>query len=253
MERASLLLRALAPSMARQNDVGITSTQLERLGVEDYRRTFGYSVSRRHWRRLFRRTLGRDGGVENWGRLENYLDESPARKPELRKRILYTPIALKPLQELIASFENPAEPTDLQKSCLWIYAFEHLEREIERSGKPKAIKRATLKFLYENASFLGKSKKGIKLQFDRKLKRWIADGRVPAAIADGRAKNPGRPAPKLSEEEEHALMAKTLRSGGGVTQAWRESKNSGVFNNRISQHYTASLASKSYVPGRFEN
>ncbi len=45
-------------------------------------------------------------------------------------------------------------------------------------------------------------------------------------------------------------MAKALRSGGGVTQAWRESKASGAFNARISQHYTATPASKSYVPTR---
>jgi hypothetical protein len=250
LERASMLKRALAPALARLSDVDLISGEFEQLGVEDYRRTFGHRISTRHWRRLFRRTIDRDGGAENWGRLEIYLDESLARKPEFRKRNLYTPVTLQPLQELIASFENPAEPSDLEKDCLWIYAFEHYERETQHTGKQKAVKRATLRFLFENASFLGKSEKGIKLQFDRKLTRWIAGGRVPAAIADARRKNPGRPAPKLSEEEEHVLMAKALRSGGGLTQAWREAQNSGVFNNGISQHYAASAASKSYVPGR---
>lgn len=250
IERASLLQQALAPTLARMNDVDLTSEEFERLGVEDYRRIFGYSISARHWRRLFKRTLEREGGAENWGRLEIYLDESLARKPELRKRARFTPTALQPLQELISSFENPATPTQLEKDCLWIYAFEHYEPETERFGKLRSVKRATLKFLFENASFLGKSERGIRLQFDRKLKRWINGGRVPANVADARRKNPGRPAPKFSEEEEHALIAKALRSGGGITQAWRESRNSGVFNNRVSQHYTAAPASKSYVPGR---
>jgi len=250
IERASLLQRALAPALARLGNVDLTSAEFERLGIEDYRRTFGHSVSTRHWRRLFRRTLDRDGGTENWRRLEIYLDESPARKPELRKPATFTSATLRPLQELISSFKNPAAPTELEKDCLWIYGFEHYERESERTGKSKAVKRATLKFLYENAGFLGKSEKGIKLQFDRKLKQWIAGGRVPAAITDARRKNPGRPTPKFSEEEEHALIAKALRSGGGITQAWRESKNGGVFNNRVSQHYTSTPASKSYVPGR---
>jgi len=250
IERASLLKRALALVLARQDDNALTITEFERLGVEDYRRAFGHSISTRHWRRLFRRTLDRDGGAENWGRLEIYLDELPARKPELRKRTSFTPAALRPLQELISSFANPAEPTELEKDCLWIYAFEHYERETERTARPKPAKRATLKFLYANASFLGKSEKGIKLQFDRKLKRWIEGGRVPAVIADGRRRNPGRPAPKFSEEEEHALIAKALRSGGGITQAWRESRNGGVFNNSVSQHYTSTPARKSYVPGR---
>src|SRR5207302_10224211 len=202
------------------------------------------------WRRLFRRTLDRDGGAENWGRLEIYLDESPTRRPELRRGACFVPATFQPLQELISSFENPVAPTDLEKDCLWIYAFEHYAQESQHCGKPKAIKRATLKFLYENATFLGKSEKGIKVQFDRKLKRWMEGGRVPAAIADARKRNSGRPAPKLSDEEEHSLIAKALRAGGGVSQAWRESKDSGAFNNRVSQHYTTTPASKSYVPSR---
>ena len=250
IERASLLRRALAPALGRLDDHRLTSAELERLGVEDYGRTFGHSISTRHWRRLFRRTLDRDGGAASWGRLEIYLDESPTRRPELRKPASFTPTALRPLQELISSFENPAAPTELEKNCLWIYAFEHYEHELQHCGKPKAIKRATLKFLCENATFLGKSEKGIKVQFDRKLKRWREGGRLPAAIADVRKRNPGRPAPKFSDEEEHVLIAKALRAGGGVSQAWRESKDRGVFNNRVSQHYTSTPASKSYVPSR---
>jgi hypothetical protein len=245
-----MLKRALAPVFARLNDADLTSEEFERLGVEDYRHAFGHSISTRHWRRLLKRTLNRDGGAENWGRLEIYLDESPARRPELRKPTTFIRAAFRPLQELVSSFGNPACPTELERTCLWIYAFEHCEREAERFGKPRAVRRATLKFLFENAAFLGKSERGIKLQFDRKLKRWINGGRVPAVIADARRKNPGRPAPKFSEKEEHALIAKALRSGGGITQAWRESRNGGVFNNGVSQHYLATPASKSYVPGR---
>ena len=172
----------------------------------------------------------------------------PSAKTGIEETLSVTPAALRPLQELISSFENPAAPTELETDCLWIYAFEHYEQETERTGKPRPTKSATLKFLYENAAFLGKSPEGIKRQFNRKLKRWVAGGRVPAAIADARRKNPGRPAPKFSQEEEHALIAKALRSGGGIAQAWRESRHKGLFNPGISQHYTATPASKSYVP-----
>ena len=250
ISRASLLQRALAPTLARLNDLELTTAEFEQLGVEDYRRVFGHSISTRHWRRSLKRTLVRDGGAENWSRLEIYLNESLSRRPELKRIVPFRQAAFRPLQELISSFESPVKPTNLEKSCLWIYAFEHFERESERSGKPKAVKRETLKFLYESASFLGRSPKGIKVQFDRKLKRWIAGGRIPAAIADKRKQNPGRPAPKLAENEEHALIATALRCGGGMAQAWRESRDSGVFNNRISQHYTSTPASKSYVPRR---
>ena len=115
IERTAMLKRALAPALARLNDVDLTSAEFEQLGVEDYRSTFGHSVSTRHWRRLLRRTLDRDGGAENWGRLEIYLDESPARRPGLRKPAPSVSVALRPLQELISSFANPAEPTDSRK------------------------------------------------------------------------------------------------------------------------------------------
>ena len=244
-----MLQRALAPFLkASSNHQFQTRADFETAGVEEYRRVFGHKVTSRHWRRLFRRTLERDGGAQNWMRLQIYLDESPARR--VKTLVPFAGIALRPLQELIAAFKNPSTPTDLEMDCLWVYAFEHCERETERTGKSRAVKRSTLKFLCDNAPFLGKSPKGIKLQFDRKLKRWIEGGRVPAAIADGRKQNGGRPAPKFSEEEEHALIAKALRSGGGVARAWRECRNNGVLNARVSQHYTSTPASKSYVPAR---
>src|SRR5229473_3098588 len=89
IERALMLKRTLGPALVRLNDANVTSAEFEQLGLEDYRRVFGRSISARHWRRLLRRTLDRDGGAENWGRLEIYLDESPARRPELRKRALF--------------------------------------------------------------------------------------------------------------------------------------------------------------------
>ena len=181
IQRASQLREVMLPTLTH---IG-TATAREEAAVAHYRRVFGHSISRRHWRRLFRRTINRDGGAENWARLEIYLDENPARRPEFRKRPLCTPVSLQPLQELIASFENPAAPTQLEKDYLWIYSFEHFEREVERSGKPKAVKHSLIKFLWGNASFLGRSVKGVGLQFNRKRERWIAGSRIPAAIADG--------------------------------------------------------------------
>jgi hypothetical protein len=250
VQRASRLQRALAPALARLSDPGVTTAEFEQLGVIDYCSVFGHTVSMRHWRRLFRRTLDRDGGAKNWGRLEIYFDELPARRPEFRKRSYFISADLKPLEALISSFANSAEPTDLEKACLWVYAFEHFEREAERGGKTRPIKHLILRFLYENASFLGKSEKGIRVQFDRKLRRWIAGGRVPAAVADARKRNPGRPSPKFSEDEEKVLIAKSLRCGGGLAQAWRESREKGIFSAAISQHYTANPSAKSYVPSR---
>ena len=248
--RAAILRRVLTAALEKLDQSGLAKADFEKFGVEAYRLGFGHNISTRHWRRLFKRTLDRDGGARNWSRLEIYLDESPARRPEFRKHTYLPPADLQPLQQLISSLSNPAEPTDSEKNCLWVYTFEHFEREAGRRCKPRSIKRSILKFLYSNASFLGRTEKGIKLQFDRKLKRWIAGGRIPAAITDTRKRNLGRPAPKLSTEEENALIAKSLRSGGGLAQAWRECREKGILRAAISQHYTATPARKSYVPGR---
>ena len=56
--------------------------------------------------------------------------------------------------------------------------------------------------------------------------------------------------PEFSSDEEQALIAKALRSGGGMAQAWRELRESGKLSAEISQHYIATPASKSYVPPR---
>jgi hypothetical protein len=250
VQRASLLRRALAPAFGRWDDLSLTNAEFERFGVKDYRRTFGHAVSTRHWRRLLRRTMQRDGGAKNWARLEIYLDESPARRPEFRKRAPYVAVSLQPLQELIASFDNPGSPAQTESDCLWIYAFGYFEREVHRARKTRIVKRGLINFLFASAPFLGKSPRGIRLQFDRKFAKWVAAGRVPAAIADQRKQNPGRPSAHFSEQEQHALIAKSLRCGGGIAQAWREMREKGLLNAEVAQHYTSTPANKSYVPER---
>ena len=84
VEKAAKLKSALAPSLARRNDMALSEGEFERLGLEDYKRVYGFAVSVRHWRRLFKRTVQRDAGAENFDRLELFLDERPARKDAVR-------------------------------------------------------------------------------------------------------------------------------------------------------------------------
>lgn len=250
IERAALLKTALSYSFSRLNDVEIAEAEFERLGVSDYRVTFNHPISTRHWRRLFRRTLDRDGGAENWGRLEIYLDESPAQKIKRAESLSLSRPAFRQLHDVIASFKNLAAPEQREKKLLWIYAFEHYEEDLARGGKPKLSKGAILTFLHQHASFLGKSRKGIKLQFNRKFDAWTARGKDPDAIDDRRHHNRGRPAPALITETEHALLAKTLQSGGGLSQAWRHCRDNGLIDSALAQHYRCDPRDKSHVPRR---
>jgi len=97
------------PSMARTDNPSLTSSDSSGSGVEEYRRTFGQSV-RHALAALFRRTLDRDGGAANWERVEIYLDENPARRPDSGDAGLTSRSVFDPWQELIASFENPRNP-----------------------------------------------------------------------------------------------------------------------------------------------
>ncbi|MDQ3314792.1 MAG: hypothetical protein M3505_09240, partial [Verrucomicrobiota bacterium] len=230
--------------------MNLNEAEFEQLGANDYRAVIGHSISTRHWRRLFRRTVDRDAGAENWSRLEIYLDESPGRKTEGTKGLAASQAAFRQLHDVIAAFKKPAVPSNQEKDYLWTYAFEHYEGDLERGKKPKVAKREILTFLNQHASFFGRSAKGIKLQFNRKFDLWINDDRKPSAIQDGRKFNSGRPAPKLSSASENAIIAKTLQSGGGLSQAWRHFREEGLLEASIAQHYRCDPADKSYVPAR---
>ncbi len=250
VDRASALQRALAPTWNRLHDLNLSETEFERLGVDDYRRSFGHPISTRHWRRLFRRTLDRDACAENWGRLEIYLAESPPRKCDGTRGLRSSQVAFRQLHDVIAAFKNAATPSNEEKDYLWTYAFEHHERDLESGKKPKVAKGEILNFLHQHACFLARSRKGIKLQFNRKFDLWISDDRRPSAIQDRRKFNVGRPSPKLSKASENAIIAKTLQSGGGLSQAWRACRDDGVLDASIAEHYRRDPRDKSYVPAR---
>src|SRR6266705_4543158 len=88
---ATKLRESFAPTFAnRFQDDTRSNTELAVAGVDDYRKTFGHPISPRHWQRLLDRITTRDGGVENWSRLEIYLpDETRLRRtPETPRELI---------------------------------------------------------------------------------------------------------------------------------------------------------------------
>jgi hypothetical protein len=80
LTKASKLMRAMLP-MLTIHEVSCSAAEFERQGIEHYRSEFGYEISARRWRDLYSRTIRRDAGLQQWTRVELYLDENPARKP----------------------------------------------------------------------------------------------------------------------------------------------------------------------------
>jgi hypothetical protein len=119
IDRAVKLQRALCRVLELQDDLTASTGELERIGLEDYQREFGHAISGRHLRNLVNRTLARDAGAGRFARVELFLDERPARKDATRPAIsLAVQTEFRELQDVIATFKNPAKPADTEKEYL---------------------------------------------------------------------------------------------------------------------------------------
>ena len=96
MEYAHGLQQALAFYLAHRNDLSFRSGELLDRAARDWQNVFRKPATRRHVRRAIERVLERDGGRDEWERLEIYLPEAkesglpksarPLRKPPLQRR-----------------------------------------------------------------------------------------------------------------------------------------------------------------------
>lgn len=253
LDKAAKLQRALARVLALQTDLSRTSAEVEQIGLEDYRREFGFTISDRALRSLVKRTLERDGGDENFARLELYLDERPARKAPL-------PSAPRPgdevefreLRDVLATFKTATAPTAKELEYLWLRSFEIYEARIE-AGKPsKRIRRALVRFLFAVLPSLAAHEAALRKTFKRKLARWQAGERRVESLADKRSENSGfNRAPELSVEDRDALIAHArLNCDGRISQAWRELAAKRALSESLLSYYLSNPASKSYCPTR---
>lgn len=255
LESAAKLQRALQPMLARLNDLTLTEAEFAAQGVAQYQQVFGHSISDRYWRKLWTRTLTRDGGAENWARLEIFLDEAPARKaPAATGPTLVDP-ENHDLFQLINAFKNPLQPTPAEVELLWTYAFESLETRTAAGAKPKKAKRSLLNFLWAFAPFLADNANGLRKQFERKQQRWIDGGKKPSAVADQRREKSGNfRGPELSQADKDLLVGHSvLFHGGRVGPAWRELTQAGELSQDLTAHYLHNPASKSHVPRRIRD
>src|SRR2546430_602171 len=78
LKRAEQLKAALEPFVSGNvNTADHSTAEFELLGLREYSAVFGHAISDRWWRKLLKRTIDRDGGSKQWGRLELYLEEKP--------------------------------------------------------------------------------------------------------------------------------------------------------------------------------
>ena len=128
LTKARNLRAAFAGTVQRLNDLTISEAEFRRRGLADFHAGFGYAISEKQWQRLLDRTTARDGGAEDWQRLEIYLDEKCARPaPAGTVAAVTLGNEHRPLRDLIASFKKPAEPTKAESLLLWQTAFDRYD------------------------------------------------------------------------------------------------------------------------------
>src|ERR1035437_9521747 len=251
--RAVKLQRALCRVLELQDNLTVSTGELERIGLEDYQREFGHAITGRHLRNLVNRTLARDAGAGQLARVELFLDEKPVRKDATRPAIsLAVQTEFRELQDVVSTFKNPAKPADAEKEYLWLRTFELFEEKLAAGKARKKVKGALVKFLARNAPFMAASPDGLRVAFNRKYSRWAESDRAAVALQDGRKEKSGfHRAPELKAEDRDALIAHAvLNCDGRVSQAWRELAGKNALSEDLLAHHLSNPATKSYCPSR---
>ncbi len=244
IDEADKLRRALAPALARMNDATLSRDDFEQAGVADYARVFGHTITARYWRELFKRTLARDAGAEDWGRLEVYLPDRLTAK-QTPARLVSEALAdeFAGIKAAIDDCHNPAAPNESERWELWRLAIEHFNRLVAEGLTRKQAKRRITGFLFARAAFLAPSREALLKSFDRRL----AD---PDALKDRRKDNTGNhDGYELPEADRDLLIHRAVwKHGGRIAAAWQEVLFSGQLTPQTQARYFGKSISKSHVP-----
>jgi hypothetical protein len=247
VDRANKLREALRPLFLQQHETGLTAADFEAQGVTAYAKIFGHTVTARHWRALFKRTLQRDAGSENWNRLEIYLSDDP--KPKAAPTRALPAAAANQFQELsgfMAACKNPHAPTETEQRGIWTLAFEHHDRFVSQGMNSKQAARRVRDFLFAVIPFLAPTRNALRMSFERKLARWTESNRDAKALRDGREEN-GNSFQLPAEDRERLIHRAVFYYRGDVAPAWRDLLRCG-FSPAVVERYTGQAGRKSHVP-----
>lgn len=250
IDQAKKLRTALLPSLMNQR----SGAEFEAAGVREYTAVFGHAITPRYWRLLFRRAIERDGGAQDFGRIELYLSDKPGRQQSPAQTVC---VALAEIQEqfpalvdYITACGNPAAPNEDEQRGLWTLAFDEYDRLISQGETSKRAARRLRDFIARKASFLAPSRNALRMAFNRKLQCWIAGERNPAALRDQRKDNGA--ALEFPDEDRDKLIARAVFSYHGVVApAWRDllaDTSPAGFSETTRLRYAGKAWRKSHVP-----
>jgi hypothetical protein len=260
VEYAHCLRQALAFYIAHRNDMTTRAGDLLSRARRDWQDAFRKPVSIRHIRRAIDRVLRRDGGREEFSRLEIYL-------PEVCKseRAPAADVAEFPrLEEKLDVVADVSALTLAERTVVWQGAVTELESLLAQGTKN--AKRRLVDFLFVRVPRLAETREALRRQLDRKWNAHLAEG--IAALADKRRLRSGGPrfqhyrGPESLSPDEWLLLERANSLGGGLSQAFRElyvgAEMAGGQRLQFSEEFRAAYSfdprsSKSRVPNRLRN
>ncbi|MCU0784366.1 MAG: hypothetical protein MUF81_10040 [Verrucomicrobia bacterium] len=245
IEQANKLRQALTPSLLRQHDLELSAGDFKAQGVADYAKVFGHTVTPRYFDFIFKRTVQRDAGAEDYSRIELYLPDKPASKRQPTRNLSPAMDAdFVELTSYIGAFHNPTAPSQMEKRGVWTLAFEHYTRLASQGPPEKRAARRVRDFLFTKAAFLARTRNALLKSFNRKLAGWKQSGLK--ALLDGRENNGVRF--DFPEADSDLLIHRAVFNyRGDVAPAWRDCLRKG-FSEPIRQRYAGKAADKSHVP-----
>ncbi len=252
VEKAVKLKAALAPALARLDDPAPDRAESEELALAEYLKQFGHAITGRHWRRLFHRTLERDGGARAWHRLELFLDDDAGRRVPANRASIIARELHAPLADALDTLENKAKPTADDRAFLFHQSFTHFEALLEKSKDRPArrlLKSSLIDYVFSAVPGLAKSEKSFRQVFSMKFRAWQDGGRTLESVRDARSMKSGNFRRPDFTEDEKKIRDLAILHGGNIALAHRKLRQSGELSPAfVDYHQFDPRQNKSYVP-----
>ncbi len=243
---AEKLRRAFEGTWARFAAGGVSQSVLERMGMDDYQRVFGHSISGRHWRRLFRMIRDRGARGRDTDPIGLYLPRRVRAVEGVAGREQSGP-DLAALRASVATLSDPRSILPGEKALLWDAAFREFEANSAAGGSKKTLRRQIIDYLNVNAPGLGAGAGALLRNWQRQFRAWKDHGRSFEALMDGRTTR--TQAKGIPQADVDSLMGiAVFETGGRLSEAWRLARERGRLSPETSERFSDEVSRHDYVP-----
>ncbi|MEO5804100.1 MAG: hypothetical protein ABIR24_11285, partial [Verrucomicrobiota bacterium] len=250
VDRAYKLRDALTLPLQRQHL--ISSGELTQLGLKEFQKAFGYSIGGKQWRRLFDRTVSRDGGCENFLRVEIFLDSAAFQRSRPTPAVAAKLHLHRCLDEIISNLENKSAPTLADREWIFTEAFRHFEKllsENEDRREQKHIKKSLVKYLFCTVPRISKTEFAMRRAFEINLQKWRVKGQPSTGWLDMRPLKSGNFRTPDFAEDKKKIGDLSISLGGNESLAYRKLRRAGKLSQGFIEHFHYDVRrAKSYVP-----